>query len=105
MIYLDNTIHGGYSYDFAVKAVRDMATAFVHPGDGADIPDSDRTKRKGVYSSQDLMAGPNTTAIMAKTVSRFFQLWFDECVIHDIPCAMPVLHKLCESPPALTNIF
>lgn len=80
LIYLDNTIQAGYSYDVAVKAVRDMTTAWITPGDGAEFPDSDRTKRKGVYSSQDLTSGPNTTAIMAKTVSKFFQLWFDECV-------------------------
>lgn len=80
LIYIDNTIHAGFSYDVAINAVRDMATSWIKPGDGKEIPESDRSKRKGVYSSQDIAVGPNTTAIMAKTVSRFFQLWFDECV-------------------------
>ncbi|CAN8100006.1 unnamed protein product [Discula destructiva] len=77
LIYIDNTIHSGFSYDIAVKAVRDMATSWIKPGN-ASFSDSDRTKREGVYSSQDIAAGPNTTAIMAQTVSKFFQLWFDE---------------------------
>ena len=78
LIYIDNTIHAGFSYDVAIEAVRDMATSWIQPGDGADVPDNDRAKRKGVYSSQGITIGPNTTAIMAKTVSKFFQLWFDE---------------------------
>lgn len=81
MIYIDNTIHAGFSYDVAIHAVRNLATSWIKPGSGEDIPESDRTKRKGIYSSQNIAVGPNTTAIMAKTVSRFFQLWFDECVI------------------------
>lgn len=80
MIYIDPTIHAGFSYDVATEAVRNLVTSWIKPGDGEDISESDKTKRKGVYSSQDLATGPNTTAIMAKTVSKFFQLWFDECV-------------------------
>ncbi|KAJ4409699.1 hypothetical protein N0V82_009423 [Gnomoniopsis sp. IMI 355080] len=78
LIYIDTTIHAGFSYDVAIKAVRDLVTSWVKPGDGEEFPEHDKTKRKGVYSSNDIATGPNTTALMAKTVSNFFQLWFDE---------------------------
>ncbi|KAJ4386079.1 hypothetical protein N0V93_008971 [Gnomoniopsis smithogilvyi] len=78
LIYIDTTIHAGFSYDVATSAVRDLVNSWIKPGDGDDIPERDRTKRKGVYSSNDIATGPNTTAAMAKTVSKFFQLWFDE---------------------------
>lgn len=78
VIYIDTTIHAGFSYDVAIEAVRDLVTSWIKPDDGGAFAETDRTKRRGVYSSNNIATGPNTTAIMAKTVSRFFQLWFDE---------------------------
>lgn len=80
MIYIDTTIHAGFSFDVAGKAVRDMLTSWITPGAEEDVPKGDKTKKKGGYSSNDIAKGPNSTAIMARTVSKFFQLWFDEWV-------------------------
>lgn len=78
LLYIDQPVQSGFSYDVTTPGVKNMRTAEVVPGTGADIPEGDRTQKKGLFGSQNLANMPNTTALGAKTMTKFLQLWFDE---------------------------
>lgn len=80
LIYIDQPVQSGFSYDVPTPGVKNMRTADIVPGDGADTPEGDMTWMKGVFTSQNMTNTPNTTALVAKTMSKFFQLWFEEWV-------------------------
>ncbi len=76
MLYIDQPVQTGFSYDAAVPGVLDTVT-----GDhdvGANVSASGWTAIRGSFSSQDPSHTANGTGIAARAVQHFLELWFDE---------------------------
>ena len=90
MLYIDQPVQVGYSYDTLVNVTVDLIsgeTDILHPGD--PIPNQNATFLVGTYPSQN----PNTTAQDTEQAARalwnFAQIWFQE-----FPAYKPIDHRV-----------
>jgi carboxypeptidase C (cathepsin A) len=74
VLYLDQPMQVGYSYDVATEGTMDMMTGVINPG---QVNSSTYLLRKGVFASQDMRRTANTTAIATKAIQEFLDLWLD----------------------------
>jgi hypothetical protein len=72
MLYLDQPTHTGYSYDSIVDGFENIITGDITPGGAGP---STVVNRKGRFSSQNPADTANTTAVAAKIVTHFLDLW------------------------------
>ncbi|KAK3684819.1 carboxypeptidase S1 [Podospora appendiculata] len=84
MLYLDQPVQTGYSFDgqAGVAGVMDMVTGNISPG--AVSGGGNLTSRTGTFASQDPARTANTTAFAMDAVECFLELWFQSGVTNDI---------------------
>lgn len=73
MLYLDQPVQTGFSYDAVTTGYEDMFSAEVFPGPISGPGNA--TYRPGKFGSQDPSKTANTTAIAARAVTHFLDLW------------------------------
>ena len=73
MLYLDQPVQTGYSYDSVATGYRDMYTAQVNVG--PLLGPGNVTYRPGKFGSQNPGKTANTTAIAMRAVTHFLDLW------------------------------
>lgn len=73
MLYLDQPVQTGFSYDTVTPGYKDMLSAEVYPGPVSGP--GNVTYRPGKFGSQDMNKTANTTAIAARAVTHFLDLW------------------------------
>jgi len=74
MLYIDQPVQTGFSYDEVVEQVLNMV-------DGSFLPATEptsMTRRPGKFSSGNPAQTVSTTETAARAVGRFLELWFDE---------------------------
>jgi carboxypeptidase C (cathepsin A) len=75
MLYIDQPVQTGFSYDAAVAGIMDMVTGSIDVT-GAIQPGP--TAYRGVFASQDPAKTEATSAAAAAKISEFLKLWFQE---------------------------
>ena len=87
MLYIDQPVSAGYSYDVLVKSVQDLlfagtplgATGITAFEDFAgNVPAENTTIKYGIFPTQNYNHTANTTALAATTLWHFSQAWFSE---------------------------
>ncbi|OIW29530.1 alpha/beta-hydrolase [Coniochaeta ligniaria NRRL 30616] len=73
MLYLDQPVQTGFSYDTVTTGYKDMFSAEVSPGPISGP--GNVTYRPGKFGSGDMSKTANTTAIAARAVTHFMDLW------------------------------
>ncbi len=76
MLYIDQPVQTGFSYDVAVPGVVNTVTS-EHDTTGATAP-SGWTAIGATLASQDPAHTANATGNAARAIDHFLQLWFDE---------------------------
>ncbi|PFH55565.1 hypothetical protein XA68_18034 [Ophiocordyceps unilateralis] len=85
MLYVDQPIHTGFSYDVPTPGTLDVKsgniTVQLLPG-GAASPETAKASIAGIFSSQDVKATANTTATAARQYWNFLQVWTHDFLAH-----------------------
>lgn len=81
MLYLDQPVQTGFSYDKLVPSVKDLLTGMIAPQDGS--VEANSTLVAGILPSQNPESAPNTTANAAKMIWEFMQVWLQEFPEHE----------------------
>jgi hypothetical protein len=85
MLYIDQPVGVGYSYDALIKSTQDLlfigvpeTSTGIVPMEGykGNVPPENSTFKYGVFPSQDFNKTANTTGIAAVTLWHFSQVWF-----------------------------
>jgi hypothetical protein len=77
MLYLDQPVQTGYSYDRIHDGFMDMLTSDVVV-DQTPLPAPNMTVRTGKFGSQNPAMSANTTALAAAGVAHFLEIWFQK---------------------------
>lgn len=84
MLYIDQPVSVGFSFNEAVASTLDLLTGSVTPINGSlEAVQTNATFVKGLLPSQDTDAFPNTTANTAKVLWQFTQIWLQEFSEHE----------------------
>lgn len=75
MLYLDQPVQTGYSFDSVVEGFRD---AFSGRVDVTPTGKESAVYKRGRFSSQDVSRTANTSAVAARAVTHFLDLWTDK---------------------------
>lgn len=75
ILYLDQPVHTGFSYDVPTNGTLDLTTGDIDVTSGETSPPDSTTRIPGVFSSQDPTTTANTTANAARHFWNFLQLW------------------------------
>lgn len=79
MLYIDQPLQVGYSYDVATNVTVDVMSTNVTVSDFSNgVPDQNNTLLVGTRSSQSETRTANTTARAAHALWHFAQIWFEE---------------------------
>jgi hypothetical protein len=81
MLYVDQPVHAGFSYDELVPSVLDLLTGAITPNNGSAT--SNATAFAGVLPSENMESAPNTTKNAARTLWQFTQIWLQEFPEHE----------------------
>ena len=73
VLYVDQPVQTGFSYDVATPGVLDMITGEITPG--KLLGPANYTVLEGVYGSQDPTRAPMTTAAAMEVLWEFTQAW------------------------------
>jgi hypothetical protein len=76
MLYLDQPVQVGFSYDELVPSVQDLLTGAITPADGSET--SSATSLTGILPSQNSSSTANTTANAARIIWQFTQIWLQD---------------------------
>jgi hypothetical protein len=74
VLYIDQPVQTGFSYDVATPGVVDFVTGDIYPGDSWTGP-LNYTAVAGTFGTQDPSTIVNTTAVAAEAVWEFLQAW------------------------------
>ncbi|RYP33433.1 hypothetical protein DL766_003464 [Monosporascus sp. MC13-8B] len=77
LLYIDQPVQAGFSYDEATPGLVDMITGAIAVG-GRSSGSSNYTVREGVFASQDATEAPVTTASAVEVLWEFTQAWMQE---------------------------
>ncbi|RYO99253.1 hypothetical protein DL763_001617 [Monosporascus cannonballus] len=77
LLYIDQPVQAGFSYDEATPGLVDMITGATAVG-GRSSGSSNYTVREGVFASQDATKAPVTTASAVEVLWEFTQAWMQE---------------------------
>ncbi|KAH7071608.1 Alpha/Beta hydrolase protein [Paraphoma chrysanthemicola] len=80
MLYIDQPVQVGFSYDKLVPSMLDLLTGAVTPVDGTSS--SSATSVTGLLPSQDPSSVANTTMNAARILWQFTQIWLQEFPEH-----------------------
>jgi hypothetical protein len=100
MLYLDQPVQVGFSYDELVPSVQDLLTGAVTPADGSET--SNATSLTGILPSQNPSSTANTTANAARIIWQFTQIWlqdFPEYKTRDDRISVWASSVRCLTPP------
>lgn len=79
MLYIDQPVQTGFSYDALTNGTLDTTTATITPTDfSSGIPEQNNTFYVGTFPSQNPANTANDTANAAKAMWHFAQTWFQE---------------------------
>jgi hypothetical protein len=79
MLYIDQPVQVGFSYDILTNGTLDQFTSIVTPIDFlSGIPESNNTFVVGTFSSQNPNSTANTTTNGAHALWHFVQAWLEE---------------------------
>ncbi|KAH6625182.1 Alpha/Beta hydrolase protein [Boeremia exigua] len=82
MIYIDQPVQVGYSYDRLVNGTLDVVTSpFAYrPANFSQtgVPETNLTFLTGTFPSQNMYSAPNTTVAAAPFIYDFMQAWMQE---------------------------
>jgi len=81
MLYIDQPVQVGFSYDELVPSVLDLLTGAIAPSNGSET--SNTTSVTGILPSQKIGSTANTTVNAAKILWQFTQIWLQEFPEHD----------------------
>jgi hypothetical protein len=79
ILYIDQPVQTGFSYDVATPGVVDALTGDIYPNDTWTGP-LNFTAVEGIFSSQDPTRVAPTTAVSADAIWEFLQVWMKEWV-------------------------
>jgi Serine carboxypeptidase len=81
MLYIDQPVQTGYSYDTLIQGLFDFSTRVITPANSSDsIPMQNGTVFPGIFSSQDPTKTVNNTLSGAKALWHFAETWLTEYV-------------------------
>ncbi|TPX26834.1 hypothetical protein DIZ76_012297 [Coccidioides immitis] len=72
MLYVDQPVQAGFSYDVITKGYMDLETASVYAG---EVPNNSTTKIAGLFASQNISNTANTTENAARQFWYFLETW------------------------------
>jgi Serine carboxypeptidase len=79
MLYIDQPVQTGFSYDSLINGTLDYSTGLVTPLDfSPGIPAQNRTVVPGIFASQNPATTVNTTLTGAKALWHFAESWLNE---------------------------
>lgn len=80
ILFIDQPIQTGFSYDVLTNSTIDYSTTEITPADfdKDGFPAVNHTFNIGVFGSQDLNGTVNSTANGARTLWDFMQVWINE---------------------------
>lgn len=80
MLFIDQPVGTGYSYNEILKSTYDLLTGTIVPFSayGDDVPAQNATLLHGNFPSQDPSRQPNSTEAAARTLWHFSQAWFKD---------------------------
>lgn len=81
MLYIDQPVQVGYSYDSLVNGTIDIVpTPFAYtPANFSEgVPETNLTFLTGTFPSQKMQNAPNTTMSSAPIMWEFMQAWMQE---------------------------
>jgi hypothetical protein len=81
MLYLDQPVQVGFSYDQLVPSVLDLLTGAVTPANGSQM--SSAISVTGILPSQNPSSAANTTANAARIIWQFTQIWLQDFPEHN----------------------
>jgi hypothetical protein len=81
MLYIDQPVQVGFSYDKLVPSMLDLLTGAVTPTN--ESISSNLTSVTGVLPSQDPSSAANTTANAARILWSFTQIWLQDFPEHE----------------------
>lgn len=81
MLYIDQPVKVGFSYDVLIPSVLDLLTGTATPMNGSET--SNATSVVGVLPSQDPGSAANTTMNAARILWKFTQIWLQEFPEHE----------------------
>jgi hypothetical protein len=82
MLYIDQPVQVGFSYDKLVPSMLDLLTGAVTPSNNESVS-SNLTSVTGVLPSQDPGSAANTTANAARILWHFTQIWLQDFPEHE----------------------
>jgi hypothetical protein len=80
MLYIDQPVQVGFSYDKLVPSMLDLLTGSITPNNGSRL--SNTTYLAGTFASQDPSSAANTTGNAARILWQFTQIWLQEFPEH-----------------------
>jgi hypothetical protein len=78
MLFIDQPVQVGFSYDTLVNGTFDLLSQVFTPTN--DFSGTNATNIAGTLPSQDLSSTASTSAASARTLWHFSQVWFSEFV-------------------------
>jgi serine carboxypeptidase len=78
MLYIDQPTQTGFTYDEAMSGTINMLNRSVDTSGAPVPPELKWATMKGRFSSQKPENSPTTTAVAARAVYHFLNIWFDE---------------------------
>ncbi|KAF2687333.1 putative carboxypeptidase S1 [Lentithecium fluviatile CBS 122367] len=81
MLYIDQPVQVGFSYDELVPSMLDLLSGTIAPGNGSET--STATSVAGILPSQEPDQAANTTANAARILWQFTQVWLQEFPQHE----------------------
>lgn len=79
MLYIDQPVQSGFSYDSLINGTVDYSTRVVTPADFSDgIPVQNGTVFPGMFASQSPATTVNNTLTGAKALWHFAETWLNE---------------------------
>jgi hypothetical protein len=78
MLYIDQPVQVGFSYDKLINGTLNLITKDFTEVTNGNFGKTDATILAGTFPSQKPMFTANTTAISARTLWHFSQVWFSE---------------------------
>ncbi|EFW18239.1 serine carboxypeptidase [Coccidioides posadasii str. Silveira] len=72
MLYVDQPVQAGFSYDVITKGYMDLETASIYAG---EVPNNSTTKIAGLFASQNISNTANTTENAARQFWYFLETW------------------------------
>jgi hypothetical protein len=80
MLYVDQPVQVGFSYDKLVPSMLDLLSGSITPNNRSET--SNTTYVAGILPSQDISSAANTTGNAARIIWQFTQIWLQNFPEH-----------------------